>query len=71
MSTSCMCMATPGCCTLAWSGRTVMGQRLVKKIAKIVFFRTGLPEVPEGRLGATVEFFQSVWTVGKPKVSTF
>ena len=35
VSTSKICMVVPGHLTPAWSGRTVMGWRLVKKMAKI------------------------------------
>ena len=36
------------------------------------FFENRVARSPGGgHIGATVEFFQSVWTIGKPKVSTF
>ena len=34
------------------------------------FFKTGLLKVLGGGIGATVEIYQSVWNIRKPKVST-
>ena len=48
------------------------GSEVSEKNGKKLFFKTWLPEVPGGGLlGATVELFQSVWTVRNRKVSTF
>ena len=74
-SPRCLLLKYAGCTGLFDTGLerlTAMGPRLVKKITK-VFFRTGLLKVPGGgggELRATVNFFESVSTVGKPKVST-
>ena len=62
-------MAVLGSRTLSWSGRTVMGRRLVKKWQK-AFFQNRVARGTGRVTCATVNFSQLVWTVEKPKVST-
>ena len=66
-------LAMHGCATMIHTGMESSdryGSEVGQKNGKKMFFRTGLPQVSAGQLGATVEFSQSVWTVRKPKVST-
>ena len=47
-----MCVAVRGSATPAWSYRTVMGWRLVKKMTNL-FFKTEAGSDPRGHLGVT------------------